>query len=897
MRDWAAFVRAQLPPTSLTPEREVRIVRELAVQVEDFYREALARGLSDADADAYARAQITDWKRMARDVERADSASRQARTERMANALDARGGRAGGLFQMFAHVIRDIRYGVRQLVRAPGFSLVAVLTLALGIGAASAIFSVINGVLLRPLPFAEPDRLVRVHEIVPQYGRFSVAPANVLDWRAQATAFERMAAYNSSSGTFAWADGPERVQGSAVSWDLFDLLHVSPAIGGTFNAAQDTPGNNNVILISNALWQRRFNSDAGVVGKSVTLSGTPVTILGVMPAGFYFPSRTAEFWRPLALNPANASRGAHFLGVVARRKPGITVERAGTEMKMIAERLATQYPDASAQESAQVVPLLEQMVGAIRPALVTLMAAVGVLVLIACANVANLLLVRASVRGREVAIRTALGAGRGRLIVQMLSESVVLAVVSGAIGLGLAYLSIPAIQTLSAGSIPRVADVSIDSTVIFFSLGASVLTGIIFGLVPALQLSSGGTALVMKDGGRSAVGSSGRWVRSGLLVAEVALSLMLLVGATLLLRSFARLTHVDPGFKADGVLAFQVSLPQSSYADAAKQLAFVDTLTGRLAASPGVRSVAAAQTLPLRGDYVLSTVIHGAPTPRPGDEPSSNYRAITPGYFDALRIPLKRGRAFSSQDLAKSAPVAIVDEAFVKRHYPDGNAIGKRIGIGNGTDNAEIVGIVGSVSYNGLESTQNPTMYMPMTQDPFGTFWVMVSANGDPGALAPTVRQTLAALDPALPAYSVTTLPTVLEESVAQRRFAMLLIVLFGGVAVFLSAVGLYGVVSYTVSLRTREIGLRMAIGAQPGDVMRMIVGGGMKVALIGVALGIAGAIAASTLVKSLLFQVEPSDPASYAITSALLLVIALLACYFPARRAMKVDPMKALAE
>ena len=898
MRDWQAYVRSQLTLPAHAPEREARIIRELAAQVEDIYREALASGLSDDEADAHARAQIPDWRTLARDLERADRTHQQPSVERLANALDATPGPRAGVSQMFAHVLRDLRFGVRQLLRAPGFSVVAILTLALGIGATSAIFSVVNGVLLRPLPFPQPEGLVRVHEVVPQYGRFSVSPAAFFDWRDQNTVFERVAAYGNTSGTFAWSDGPERVVGAAVSWDLFELLRVQPALGSGFTAAQDQDGANTVIVLSHGLWQRRFGSDPSVVGRGITVNGRALTVVGVMPKEFYYPTRVAEYWQPLALETANPSRGGHYLGVVARIKPDVTIERASSEMKMIAERLATQYPDTSANESAEVVPLHEQIVGTVRPALMTLLIAVGVVVLIACANVANLLLVRASVREREVAIRAAMGAGRYRIVMQMLAESLVLAAAGGTLGLLLAYLAIPAIQSLGAGSIPRVADVTIDGTVGLFVMGATVVTGVVFGLVPALQMSRTGAGVVLKEGGRSSVGASGRWMRSALLVGEVALSLMLLVGAALLLKSFVKLTNVNPGFTAEGVLAFQVSLPESAYPEEASGLTFFDTLLTRLQASPGVRNVAAVQTLPMRGGYVLTFEVDGRPPSRPGEEPSANHRVVTPTYFSTLKIPVRRGRTFTAQDTASSPKVAIVDEAFADRHFAGQDPIGQRLDIGNGSDGAyEIVGIVGTINQNGLDAEPTPTMYVPLTQDVMATLWIVVGTDGDPGALSATVRQVLAGIDRTLPAYSMTPLATVLAESIATQRFSMLLILLFGLVALFLAAVGLYGVVAYTVSLRTREIGLRMAIGAQPGDILRLILGGGMTLAAIGVALGIVGAIAASSLVESMLFDVAPTDPASYVVTAALLLSIAAVACYIPARRAMRVDPMVTLQE
>ncbi len=896
MRDWEAFVREHLRLADLTPEREARIVREIATQLEDFYRDALACGASDAAADAHARAQVTDWTRMAADVRRADTPHVRPRVDRFVDALESRPASfRGGM--MFAHALRDSRYAVRQLLKAPGFTIVAVLTLALGIGATTAIFSVVNGVLLRPLPYPDSEQLARVHEIVPQYGQFSVAPATFLDWRAQNSVFERLITYSSTSATFTTENGPERVQGALVSWDTFAMLKVPPMLGSGFTADEDRPGANNVIVLSHNAWQQRFGGDPGVVGRSITITGTPVTIVGVMPADFYFPNRTAEFWRPIAINPAQATRGGHFLGVVGRLKPGVSLERAGTEMKGISERLAVQYPDASAGESAQVVSLQEQIVGAIRPALLTLFAAVGVVVLIACANVANLLLVRASVREKEIAIRTALGAGRRRLVVQMLSESLVLAIVGGALGILFGYLAITPIQTLGAGSIPRAADIRLDGAVLAFAALASLVTGILFGLAPAWQASRSTVGTVLKEGGRSSSTSGSGWMRSVLLVAEVALSIVLLTGATLLLRSFGRLTDVDPGFEADKVLAFQVSLPQSTYATPEKQRLFFDGLITQLEAQSGVQSAAVVQTLPMRGNYVLSFDIRGHAPLKPGDTPSANYRAVGQHYFDTLEIPIKRGRAFGPQDSDKGQHVAIVDEAFVKKYMPNEEPMGQGVHIGNGVDGFfDIVGIAGDVHYDGLDAISAPTMYVPATQDEFSTMWVLARArSGDPAQLGGPARQLVRQMDPALPAYSVTPLAEVVSGSVAQRRFSMLLLALFAGVALFLAAVGLYGVVAYSVSQRTREIGLRMAIGASPGHVLGMILGGGMRLAILGVVIGIVGALLLARLVQTMLFEVAPYDPTSYAATAALLLAIAALACFVPARRAMRVDPLVAM--
>jgi len=797
---------------------------------------------------------------------------------------------------MFADVLRDARYALRQLTRTPGFTAIGILTLALGIGATSAMFSVINGVLLRPLPFPEPDRLVRVYEIVPQYGRFSVAPASFLDWRQQNTVFERIAGFYENSATLIGAGGPEHVNNALVSWDLFELLRVQPILGRGFAAEEDAPGKNQVVVLSHAMWQQRFGADPAVLGRSVTLSGTPSTVIGIMPPGFYFPTREAEYWTPMAFNPAKAPRGGHFLGVVARLKPDMGLQPAEAEMKTIAERLAKQYPESSANESAEVIPMHEQITGDVRPALLTLLAAVGVVVLIACANVANLLLVRASVREKEIGIRAALGAGRRRLVRQMLVESLLLAFAGGALGLALAYAAIPAIRTFSAGSIPRVADISIDGTVLLFALAVSLVTGVIFGLAPAWQVSRAGVAGVLKEGGRSSATVGGRWVRSGLLVAEVALSIVLLVGATLLLRSFDRLTSVDPGFRPERVLAFRVSLPNASYPKDPNRIAFFDALLQKLAGVPEIRAAGIVQTLPMRGSFVLSFTVQGRPAPKPGETPSAHHRAVSPDYFRALGIPLLRGRPFTDGDVEKSPMVAVVDEEFARQHFPNEDPIGRGLDIGNGTDGFyQIVGVAGKVRQEGLDANPSPTMYVPFRQDAYSSMWVVARTDGDPLQLTSAARRAVRDVDAALPAYSVSALETIVTESVAPRRFSMLLLGLFAVIALFLAAVGLYGVVSYTVSQRTQEIGVRMAVGAQRGDVVRLIVGGGMKLALAGIAIGLVAAAGLSRMLQTMLFEVAPSDPASYAATALVLLTVAAFACYVPARRAMRVDPIVAL--
>ena len=898
MRDWTAFVRSHLALPNLAPEREARIIRELAAQLEDFYRDARARGASEADADAHACAQIGDWSRMARDVARADHRHTRPRMERLTNRIEllaSTPSRRSRPLTMLAQVLTDMRFGTRQLLKAPGFTIVAVLTLAVGIGATSAIFSVVNGVMLRPLPYPESDRIVRVMEVLPQYGRFAVAPANFLDWRNQNQVFERIATYTTGNDTFIGSEGPERIPRVLVSWDTFELLGVAPILGRTFRKDEDLPNQNNVIVISHGMWQRRFGSDANILGRTINISGAPVSIVGVMPAGFYFASRTAEFWRPIALDPAKASRGGHYVQVVARLKPGVTVQQADSEMKGLAAQLAKQYPNQSADESADTVLWQDLIVGPIRPMLLTLFAAVGVVVLIACANVAHLLLVRASVRERELAIRSAMGAGRSRLVLQMIAESFLLALAGGAAGVLLAYLAIAPIQTLGATSIPRVADITLDRNVLAFTLLVTIATGFVFGLAPAWQAARSGIGGVLKESGRS-TGPRGHRMRGVLLVAEVALSLVLLVGAALLIRSFARLTNINPGFAPEHVLSFQVSLPQTAYPDDQRRDAFFDRLLERLRATPGVRTAGMIQTLPILDDYMLSFSIQGRPPAAPGQELSANFRVASPGYFESLAIPLMRGRTFTENDRAKSPMVAVIDDAFAQRHFPGEDPMGRGLDIGNGTDGFyEIVGVVGSVRHEGLDSSPRPTMYIPYKQDVFSGMVVMARTEGDPAQFVGTARQVVRELDPTLPAFALRPLSEVVTLSVAQRRFSMLLLGVFALVALFLAAVGLYGVVAYAVSQRTQEIGLRMAIGAQRGDVLRLVLGGGMKLALVGVAIGIGGALVLSQYVATMLFEVTRFDATSYAGMAAVLLAVSALACYVPARRAMRVDPLVAL--
>jgi putative ABC transport system permease protein len=894
MRDWTVYVRAHLSLPAFTPAREAHIVRDLAAQLEDFYRDALARGLSEDEADAFARAQVRDWDRLARDVASADRRHLRPHADRLTDAAEHMPHLQRGVLLMTAHILTDMRYALRQMLKAPGFTTVAVLTLAFGVGASSAVFSIVNAAMLRPLPYPHQDRLVRILELVPQLGRFAVAPANFLDWRAQNTSFDGIAAFGTGYETLVGTESAERIPRTTVSWNIFDVLGVSPALGRTFRQDEDLPKQNNVVVLSHGMWQRRFGGDPQILGHTITLSGEPSTVIGVMPEDFYFPNRTTEFWRPLGLNPANATRGGHFLATIARVKKGVSFAQADAEMRGIAARLAQQYPATNRDESAETIGLRESIVGPARSILYTLLAAVGIVVLIACANVANLLLVRASVREKEIAIRAAMGASRRRIVAQVLSEGIVLALTGGFLGVLLAYLAVAPLRTLGQGNIPRAAEIALDWRVLAFTVFVTVLTGILFSLAPAWHSARSGLGALLKEGTRSSASIGGLRIRNTLLVLEVALSIVLLVGATLLLRSFVQLTRVDPGFRPEQVLSFSVGLPQTKYPQDAHRIAFFDRLDERLHSIPGVRAVGMVQTIPIRDDYLLSFSIQGRPS-EPGKEPSANYRAINPGYFEALTIPLLRGRLFTNADVPPRL-VAVIDEAFAKQYFAGEDPIGRAVHMGNGTDGFyEIVGVVGSVRHEGLDTNGRPTMYAPFRTDVFSTMWVMVKTAEEPLALAPAARQVLRELDAAIPAASLERLDTVVTEWVAPRRFSMLLLSAFAVVALFLAAVGLYGVVAYAVSQRTREIGLRMAIGAQRGDVLRMVVGGGMKLATVGVVVGLVAALWLARYVASMLFGVTSLDPVSYSVTAAVLLTVSAIACYIPARRATTVDPLVAL--
>jgi putative ABC transport system permease protein len=797
----------------------------------------------------------------------------------------------------------DLRFAARMLAKKPGFTLVAVVALALGIGANTAIFSVVNSVLLEPLPYREPERLMMVWEDATSLGypRDTPAPANFVDWRDQNSVFEGMAASASETFNITGDGEPEKIEAARVSAGLFRLLGVMPASGRDFAAEEDQPGGERVAVISHGLWQRRYGARPEVVGGTVTLDGEPHTVVGIMPPRFEFPSRGVDVWVPIALGGEEAaSRGNHYLEVVARLKPGVNPAQAQSDMDAVARRLQELYPDTNTGLGVAVVPLHEQLVGEIRPALLILLGAVGLVLLIACANVANLLLARAAARYREAAVRAALGAGRLRLVRQFLTESLLIAMLGGAAGLLLAFAGLRVLAAFIPEEISLAREISLDPRVLAFTVAISAATGIVFGLVPALQASSPNLNDSLKEGGRDPSAAGKSRARSTLVISEVALALVLLIGAGLLINSFVRLQSVDPGFRSDNLLTMSVVLPDTKYPDASRRAAFYDQTLARVGALPGVESAAVVTRLPLtfKGN-ANSYSVEGFPEPSPDQRPIAVTRVISPDYFRAMGIAVLRGRHFTPQDREDSGNVVVVNETFANRYWPGDDPVGKRIKMGSLSSDAPwltIVGVAADVRQFELSAPPRPQMYLPYTQlDFFSPRDLVVRTASDPLALATAVRNEVWAVDPDQPVSNVRTMGSIVAESLARQRFSMLLLAIFAGVALALAAVGIYGVLSYTVTQRTREIGIRMALGAERRDVMRLVVGQGFRLVVIGLAIGIVAALGLSRLMASLLFGVSPSDPATFLAVPAVLAAVALVASYVPARRATRVDPMRAL--
>ena len=803
---------------------------------------------------------------------------------------------------------QDIRYGIRMLLKSPSVSIVAIVALALGIGANTAIFSVVNAVLLRPLPFSNPEQLMMVWESDSSRGqiRGSASYPNFADWREQNHVFERLSSYYTNDFVMTGRGEPTRLQGAVVNADLLPLLGVAPVLGRGFLPEEDNPGQR-VVLLSQLLFRQRFNSDLNVVGQSLILDGNNYNIVGVMPEQFQFPIQNdpVELWTTVAVDqvgpePVTQQRGAHYLNVIGRLKPGVSKEQAQAEMTAISARLEQQYPDKNLHRGTVVEPTLEALVGNIRPALLILLGAVGCVLLIACANVANLLLARAMTRHKEMAIRSALGASRSQVVRQLLTESVMLSLVGGSLGLVLAVWWSDLLIALGKDNIPRALHVGLDWRVLAFTLLVSILTGIIFGLVPALHSSRTELTESLKEGARgSGEGARRNGVRGLLVVSELAIAVVLLVGAGLLIQSLWRLRQVSPGFNPENVLTLVVGIPEVKY-PTKKQAPFYKDLAARIETLPGVRSASSIMPLPLSGDrYGISFEIEGRPVAK-GDQPSADFFTIGDGYFKTMEIPLLKGREFTERDAAGAPGVIIVNQAFARKFFPAEDPLGKRIKPGISTDEddpvmREIVGLVADVRNRNLNSDLRPGFFVPQSQVPFSQMAMVVKTDRDPHSLVNAVQNEVQAMDKEVPVFRVKTMNEYISATVAAPRFNATLLVIFAAVALILTIVGLYGVMSYSVVQRTNEIGIRMALGAQTGDVLRLIVAQGIKLVLLGLGVGLAAAFALTKVISSLLFGVTTKDPYTFGAVALLLALVALLACYIPARRATKLDPLVAL--
>lgn len=807
---------------------------------------------------------------------------------------DARGVR--GLEDLW----QDLRYGARMLLKQPAFTLIAVLTLALGIGATTALFSVVNGVLLRPLPYRDEARIVTLWQSNLHSGvaREETSPATFLDWRERLQSYEAIAAIEPFGHSLIGNGEPERFRSWVVTENFFEILGAAPLQGRTFLPEEFGTGRGNVVVLGYGLWQQRFGGDPHLVGRQLTLNGQPHTVIGVMPPEFQYPPGR-ELWAPRGPRANDRQiRGGTYIKVIGRLKPGRTLAGAQTELQTVAAQLSAEYPQTNAQVGAVIVPMREVIVGQVRRGLLVLFGAVGFVLLIACANIASLLLARASQRSRELAIRAALGAGRARLLRQLLIESALLAGLGGMSGVLLAYWLIEALVALSPGNLPRLEQIRLDPLAGAFAAGLTLLTALLCGLIPAIQMTRPNVQAALKDEGRTATGGrTPQRLRQLLVVAEMALALALLVGAGLLMRSFVTLMRVNPGFTTERALTLEVQLGRNRTPE--QMAAFVAQAQERLSLLPGVQAVGLTTALPFHDNQIVipTTFSIADRAAAPGQESTAYQIGVTPDYLAALGVPLLRGRALTSFDQADAVPVVLINQTLARRHWPLEDPLGKKIAFDSfgRAMNCEIVGVVGDVRPRGLDQEPQPEIYLPYAQAPFGSATWLVRTAGDPLSLLPAVKEKIREVNPTQTFASIATLEQLLDHSTSRRRFNLFLLGSFAALALLLAGIGLYGLISYTTAQRTQEIGIRIALGAQGGDVLQLVIGQGMKLALAGVALGLVTSLGLTRLMASLLFGISATDTLTFAGVSLLLLSVALLACWIPARRATKVDPMIAL--
>jgi len=786
---------------------------------------------------------------------------------------------------------------VRALLRDIRINILIVVMLALGLSVNTTVFTVVNGLLVKPLPYIEPEQLVFINEtFLPDLPKFAVASGNFLDFQKDNTAFESMAAFSGDRFNLLEGGNPESLVGVRATASMWPTLRVKPFLGREFSLEEDQPGRSEVVLISHRLWARRFGSDPGILGRAINVNAKKRTVIGIMPDRV-FPDGEIDIWLPIEFDErARANHGGHNLAAMGRLKPNTSVEQATSDLQRIARQLQTAYPDSNQGWSILLTPVREDAIGDARQLLLVLWGAVGFVLLIACANIANLLLARWLSRQRDAAIRLALGATRFQIAREVLAEAIVLAVLGGAAGLLLARSAVNTIITML--NQPMLSEVvRIDPAVLAFTAALSVVTGIVFGLLPALQLSKTDLNESLKEGTRSASGGRARrHLRSALVIAEVSLSLVLLIGAGLAIRSFLKLSHVNPGFNPANVLTAELTLPALKYEQGDQQRQFVDAVLPEIASLPGVTFAGVTHVLPFTGDYVLGVLFEGRPPAKPSEVPSINYYAVSPGYFQAMGIPLKRGRSFTSNDRKGSGRVVIVSEAFASRFFPNEDALGKRIHVTQGPETwREIIGIAGDTKQYGLDRTSPAQVYEPLAQMPFSFMTFVVKTTGNPMALARSIEQRIQHVDPEQPVTMVRPLQQILDGSIAGERTGMLLLTVFAAIALLMAATGLYGVMAYSVTQQTREIGLRMALGAERGRVLKLVVGHGMLLTTIGLAIGLAGSLALTRLMHDFLYETSATDPVVFAGISVTLACVSLLACCIPAWRASKVEPVVAL--
>lgn len=904
--NWQQYVREHLPTLGLRAERELEIVEELAAHLESTYEQARADGATDEEARARAHRLISDWRAVESDLIRAEqtvsgrvSARSQAAEDAMVQAH-----RQSRIAAALGALLQDVRFGLRMLRRRPGFTLIAVITLALGIGANTALFSVVNAVLLNPFPYRDHAQLFQMRQRLPKVGvpeQLRASGPEVIELAASGI-FERVAAFEPVSRNLTGGQEPERVAAAKVSGEFFALLGVEPQSGRTITAEDVGPQGGRVLVINHALWQRRFGGAADVIGQKVLLDDEPYTIIGIMPPRFWF--EVGEAWFPFPMDFNRVPRSARAFIPMARLKLGVNVTQANAALEAIARRQEQNFVGSNPEYAGRglyLFSLSEAYFGLVRTALWVLLGAVGLVLLIACANIANLLLARASTRAREIALRAALGASRARLVGQLLIESLLLALAGGTLGLLLAFWGMDALTALiPAGTLPAEVVISLDRRALIFTLAISLLTALLFGLWPALQISKPQLNETLKEGGQKGATSSHRRARSMLVVAEVALSLLLLVMAGLMIRSFARLTNVEPGFDAANLLSMRLNLSPEKYKTGEQKADFFQQLIERIQALPGVRGAAVASHTPFVYTEDWTVTIEGGALAAEARTQNVDTRTISPNYFSTLGIPLIKGESFSAQDTLATPGVAVVNQAMARRFWPNEDALGKRFKVGRADANSPwltIKGVVADSAQGALDEPIHPEAYFPLAQAAgmYRRMNLAVRGTSDPRPLLGAIRRAVQALDSQQPVYQVQTLEEMISQSIGTRRFALRLLQMFAALALVLAAVGIYGVMSYAVTERTHEIGLRVALGAQTSDVLKLIVGQGMKLALIGIGVGLLAALAATRLMATLLYEVSATDPLTFAGVALLLALIALLACWLPARRATKTDPLTAL--